>query len=40
MGSSDNNLISFAEPSTAPTRIKQDVDMGTVRVNYAFDFPR
>ena len=40
MGRSDNNLISFAGTFDRTDRVNQDVDMGTVRVNYAFDVPR
>jgi outer membrane immunogenic protein len=39
MGSSDLNLITPAGAFDRTDRIKQDVDMGTVRVNYRFGGP-
>jgi outer membrane immunogenic protein len=40
MASSSNNLINFMGGFDRTESIKQDVDMGTVRVNYTFGGPR
>ena len=39
MGSSSANLINFMGGFDRTMRIKQDVDMGTVRLNYTFGGP-